>query len=49
LRAATLGVARDLLARGEPVSAKPLLERLVAAWPASDEAGKARLLLADFA
>lgn len=49
LRAATLGVARDLLARGEPVSAKSLLERLVAAWPASDEAGKARLLLADFA
>lgn len=45
LRAACLAVARDLLARGEPVPAKPLLERVVAAWPDGPDADKARLLL----
>lgn len=49
LRAACLGVARDLRARGEFAPARALLDRLVATWPGSDEAGKARLLLAEFA
>lgn len=49
LRTACLGVARDLRQRGESAPARALLEKLVAAWPASEEAGKARLLLADFA
>lgn len=45
LRDACLAVARDLHARGEIAIARPLLEQLVAAWPASAEAGKARVLL----
>lgn len=45
LRAACLAVARDLLARGEQVPAKRLLERVVLAWPDSGDADKARLLL----
>ncbi len=49
LRAACLGVARELRERGESAPARALLEKLVAAWPASEEGGKARLLLADFA
>lgn len=49
LRAASFGVARDLHARGERAPARALLETLVATWPASEEAGKARLLLAELA
>jgi membrane associated rhomboid family serine protease len=49
LRSTSLGVARDLQARGERAPARALLEKLVATWPASEEAGKARLLLAELA
>ncbi|GAA0720893.1 rhomboid family intramembrane serine protease [Dokdonella soli] len=49
LEAACLGVARDLRTRGEPANAKRLLEKVVAAYPQSSEAAKARLLLADTA
>jgi len=49
LDAACLGVARDLRARGDTAPAKRLLEKVVVAYPRSGEAGKARVLLADFA
>lgn len=47
LPAACLGVARDLHARGEVANAKAMLDAIVAAWPGSGDADKARLLLAD--
>jgi len=45
LRAACLGVARDLIARNEVDPARMLLDRVVSIWPDSDDAGKARTLL----
>jgi membrane associated rhomboid family serine protease len=47
LPAALLGLARDLRARGDAAGATRLLERVVASWPESIDAGKARVLLAD--
>jgi membrane associated rhomboid family serine protease len=47
LPAACLALARDLRARGEAAGAQRLLERTVATWPDSVEAGKARVLQAD--
>jgi membrane associated rhomboid family serine protease len=44
---ATLRLAHDLRARGDAPHAKRLLERIIAAWPSSGEATKARVLLAD--
>lgn len=47
LPSALLGLARDLHTRCDPTRAKGVLECIVATWPASAEAGKARVLLAD--
>ena len=47
LPATLLKVARDLRLRGDAASASRLLERIVATWPASGDASKARMLLAD--
>lgn len=47
LPSALLGLARDLRARGDAARTKSVLECIVATWPASGEAGKARVLLLD--
>jgi len=47
LPSALLGLARDLRARSDPARAKGVLECIAANWPASAEACKARVLLAD--
>ena len=47
LPAILLRVARDLRVRGDAVSASHLLERIVATWPASGDAAKARMLLTE--
>lgn len=47
LPATLLRVARDLRVRGDAASASHLLERIVATWPASGDAAKARMLLTE--
>jgi membrane associated rhomboid family serine protease len=47
LDAACLAMARALAARGERRAATALLEDVMSAWPGSDSAAKARILLAD--
>jgi membrane associated rhomboid family serine protease len=44
---ALLALARDLRMRGDATRANAVLECITATWPASSEAGKARVLLAD--
>ena len=47
LPTALLGLAHDLRVRGDAARTKSVLECIIATWPASGEAGKARVLLAD--
>ena len=47
LPTALLGLANDLRVRGDAARTKSVLECIIATWPASGEAGKARVLLAD--